>query len=71
MVKRLNALNDMAKERGQSLSQMAVAWLLHNPAVATVLCGASRPEQIVNNVGALKNLEFTGEEISRIEELLK
>lgn len=71
MVKRLNALNEIAKQREQSLSQMAVAWLLSNPAVATVLCGASRPEQIVNNVGALKNLEFTGEEISRIEELLK
>lgn len=71
MVKRLNALNDIAKQRGQSLSQMAVAWLLHDPAVATVLCGASRPEQIENNVGALENLDFTDEELSSIEKLLK
>lgn len=71
MVKRLNSLNEIAAERGQSLSQMAVAWLLNDPAVATVLCGASRPEQIVNNVGALKKLEFSDDELKRIAELIK
>ena len=71
MVKRLNALNEIAKERGQSLSQMAVAWLLNDPAVATVLCGASRPEQIINNVGALKKLDFSEDELNRISELIK
>lgn len=71
MVKCLNSLNEIAAERGQSLSQMAVAWLLNDPAVATVLCGASRPEQIVNNVGALKKLEFSDDELKRIAELIK
>ena len=71
MVKRLNALNEIAKERGQSLSQMAVAWLLNDPAVATVLCGASRPEQIINNVGALKKLDFSEDELNRISELIR
>lgn len=70
MLAKLNALNDIAAERGQKLSQMAVAWLLHNKAVATVLMGASRPQQIVDNVGALDNLEFTDEELARIEAVL-
>lgn len=67
---RIRGLNDIAAARGQSLSQMAVAWLLHDPAVATVLCGASRPEQIVNNVGALERLDFSDGELAAIEKLL-
>lgn len=70
MVARLNRLNDIAAGRGQSLSQMAVAWLLHNPAVATVLVGASRPSQIEDNVKAVENLDFTDEEIRAIEDCL-
>ncbi|MBQ4256284.1 MAG: aldo/keto reductase [Oscillospiraceae bacterium] len=70
MVARLNRLNDIAAGRGQSLSQMAVAWLLHNPAVATVLVGASRPSQIEDNVKAVENLDFTDEEIKAIEDCL-
>ncbi|MBR4345875.1 MAG: aldo/keto reductase [Oscillospiraceae bacterium] len=70
MVARLNRLNDIAAGRGQSLSQMAVAWLLHNPAVATVLVGASRPSQIEDNVKAVENLDFTDEEINAIEDVL-
>lgn len=70
MVARLNRLNDIAAGRGQSLSQMAVAWLLHNPAVATVLVGASRPSQIADNVKAVENLDFTDEEIKAIEDCL-
>ena len=70
MVARLNRLNDIASGRGQSLSQMAVAWLLHNPAVATVLVGASRPSQIEDNVKAVENLDFTDEEIKAIEDCL-
>ena len=70
MVARLNRLNDIAAGRGQSLSQMAVAWLLHNPAVATVLVGASRPSQIQDNVKAVENLDFTDEEIRAIEDCL-
>ncbi|MBQ6633923.1 MAG: aldo/keto reductase [Ruminococcus sp.] len=70
MTAKLNALNDMAAERGQKLSQMAVAWLLHNKAVATVLVGASRPEQIEDNVRAVENLSFSDEELERIEKIL-
>ncbi|WP_294490183.1 aldo/keto reductase [uncultured Ruminococcus sp.] len=71
MLEKLNALNDIAAARGQKLSQMAVAWLLNNKAVATVLCGASKPQQIKDNVKAIENLEFTAEELAKIEEVLK
>ncbi len=70
MVTRLNALNEIAASRGQKLSQMAIAWILHNPAITTVLVGASRTEQIKDNVKALENLTFSEEEIQRIEEIL-
>lgn len=71
MLRRLHRLNDIAQSRGQSLSQMAIAWLLHNEAVATVLVGASRPEQIINNVGALAHLDFSPEELAQIEGALR
>ncbi len=70
MIKRLNALNKMAQQRGQKLSQMAIAWLLHNEAVATVLVGASSPQQIIDNVGALACPDFTQEELAEIEQIL-
>ena len=70
MVAKLNRLNDIAAARGQKLSQMAIAWILHDPAVTTVLIGASRPEQIEDNVKALENLEFTDAQIGKIEEVL-
>ena len=70
MLARLNALNDLAAKRGQKLSQLAVAWLLNNKAVATVLCGASRPQQIIDNVGALENLTLTQAELDEIEKIL-
>ena len=71
MLERLRALNEIAEGRGQTLSQLAVAWILNNKAVTTVLCGASRPEQIVNNVGVLDNLELTEEETAKIEAILR
>ena len=70
MVAKLNKLNDIAAARGQKLSQMAIAWILHNPAVTTVLVGASRPEQIEDNVKALEYLEFTDAETESIENVL-
>ena len=71
MLKRLNALNEIALSRGQKLSQMALSWVLHNKAVATVLIGASRPSQIVENAECINKLDFTDEEISAIEAVLK
>lgn len=70
MVEKLKRLNECAKARGQKLSQMALSWVLHNPAVATVLIGASRPEQIVENVACIKNLDFSSEEITNIRNIL-
>lgn len=65
-VRRLNAL---AQERGQSLSQMALAWNLRHQAVTSVLIGASKVEQIVENVGALQNLAFSEQELHLIDEI--
>ena len=70
MLAKLNKLNDIAANRGQKLSQMAIAWLLNNKAVATVLIGASRPEQITDNVQALKNTVFSAEELAEINRIL-
>jgi L-glyceraldehyde 3-phosphate reductase len=64
---KVRALNEIAHRRGQSLAQMALAWCLRDPRVTTVLAGASRPEQIEQNVAALNNLEFTKEELAEID----
>jgi L-glyceraldehyde 3-phosphate reductase len=64
---RVRALNDIAKSRGQTLAQMAVAWVLRDPRVTSALIGASAPKQISDNVAALKRLDFTPEELSRID----
>lgn len=71
MIKNLNALNDVASSRGQTLSQLALSWVLNNKAVATVLIGASRPEQIVENAACINNLDFTSDELDAIEAILK
>lgn len=70
MVKRLNSLNVIAQNRGQTLSQMALSWVLHNPGITTVLIGASRPSQITENVACIEKLDFTEEELSEIRKLL-
>ncbi len=70
MLSKLNALNEVAKSRGQKLSQLALSWILSNKAVATVLIGASRPQQIVENVACIEKLDFTAEEKQKIEAIL-
>jgi L-glyceraldehyde 3-phosphate reductase len=65
----LTGLNEVAKQRGQSLAQMAIAWVLRLPAVTSALVGASSVEQLENNVAALKNLRFSPEELRKIDEL--
>ena len=67
----IRQLNVMAKERGQSLVQMALAWVLRDPVVTTALVGASSVEQIEENVNALANLEFSGQELHKIDNILK
>ncbi|OHD25047.1 MAG: hypothetical protein A2064_13850 [Spirochaetes bacterium GWB1_66_5] len=63
----IRALNEVARGRGQSLAQMALAWVLRDPRVTTALVGASSAEQITENVGALANLRFSAEELARID----
>ncbi len=63
-------LNELAGKRGQTLAEMALAWNLREPEVASVLIGASRPEQIADNVAALKNLEFSTDELKEIDQIL-
>lgn len=63
-------LNNIAQERGQSLAQMALAWTLRESIVTSALIGASRPEQIEENVGALNNLTFTRPELAAIDAIL-
>ena len=63
-------LNEVAKERGQKLSQLAVSWILRNGKVTSVLIGASRPQQILDNVQAVQNTDFSQDEINRIEDIL-
>lgn len=60
-------LNEIAVNRGQSLAQMALAWTLNNPVVTSCIIGASRPTQIEDSVGALKNLAFSAEELAAID----
>lgn len=71
LIVKLNALNEVAKARGQKLSQMALSWVLRNGKVTTVLTGASRPEQIRDNVEAIHKIDFTEEEINKLEAILK
>jgi L-glyceraldehyde 3-phosphate reductase len=65
---RVRALNDIAGRRGQTLAQMAIAWVLRDPRVTTALIGASRWSQIEDSLGALDNLEFSDDELMAIDE---
>jgi L-glyceraldehyde 3-phosphate reductase len=70
-VAQASQLNDLAKERGQTLAQMALAWVLRHKTVTSALIGASRVEQIDDAVGTLKHLDFSSEELGKIESILK
>lgn len=70
-MEKIRLLNDMALERGQNLAQMALAWVYQDPAISSVLIGASRPEQIIDNLGMLNGPAFTEEELAKIEAIVK
>jgi len=70
LLHKVSLLNDIALARGQSLAQMALAWVLRNESVTTALCGASRPEQIEDSVKVLSNLDFSSEELVRIDHIV-
>lgn len=69
-LKKIYSLNEIAKERGQSLAQMALAWVLREGKIASALIGASKVSQIEENIAALDNLEFTKDELKKIEKEL-
>lgn len=66
----IRKLNEIAKERGQSLAQMALAWVMRSGVVTSVLIGASRPSQIDDNVGFLEKVDFSESELKKIDDLL-
>jgi L-glyceraldehyde 3-phosphate reductase len=67
---KVRKLNDLAQTRGQTLAQMALAWVLRHPEVTSALIGASRVEQVEDAVGALQKLEFAKDELGQIEQIL-
>ena len=64
-------MNDLAQKRGQTLTEMALAWNLRLPEITSVLIGASRISQIEDALNSLKNLDFTSEELAKIDSILK
>ncbi len=67
---KIRALNDLAAERGESLAQMALAWVLRRDEVTSVLIGASKPSQITDNLGVLHSAPFSAEELGKIDEIV-
>ena len=65
----IKALNDLAAQRGQSLAQMALSWILRDGIVTSVLAGASRPEQVLDNIKAVENTKFTDDELALIDKI--
>ncbi|WP_089244673.1 L-glyceraldehyde 3-phosphate reductase [Rhodococcoides kyotonense] len=70
-VAELNSLNSIAASRGQSLAQLALSWALRDPRVTSVLVGASSVQQLENNIEALQNLDFSDDELARIDQHAK
>ncbi len=67
---KIRGLNEIARQRGQTLAEMAVAWVLRDPCVTSALVGASKVSQVDDNVAALKNLKFSAEELRKIDGVL-
>jgi len=68
---KIKALNEIAKTRGQKLSQMALGWILKDKRLTSVLIGVSSEAQLAENIMALDNMKFSDEEIDRIDKILK
>ncbi len=65
----IRQLNDLAAQRGQTLAQIVLSWILRDGIVSSVLAGASRPEQILDNIKAAEKTRFTSDELARIDEI--
>ncbi len=70
ILSKVSSLQEIAMKRGQTLAQMSIAWLLKDKRISSVLVGASKKEQLVENVEATKNIEFSGSELAQIEQIL-
>jgi L-glyceraldehyde 3-phosphate reductase len=68
---KIQRLNEFAEQRGQSLAQMALAWVLKDPRITSVLIGASKPEQVTDSLQCIQNYHFSPEELAQIEQILK
>lgn len=68
-LEQIRKLNEIANERGQTLAEMALAWVLKDGVVTSVLIGASKPSQILDNIKAINNTAFSAEELKRIDEI--
>jgi L-glyceraldehyde 3-phosphate reductase len=71
VIGKIKKLNTLAEQRGQTLAQMALAWLLKDSRVTSVLIGASKPSQLADSLNALENIDFSNEELQNIEDILK
>ena len=69
-IEKARQLNELAQGRGQSLAQLALAWVLRDPRLTSVIIGASKPEQVTDAVGCLKNTHFTNEELAQIDAIV-
>jgi L-glyceraldehyde 3-phosphate reductase len=69
-INKVKQLNELAKIRGQTLAQMAITWILRLKSITSVLVGASREKQIIDNVAALNNLKWTDAELRQIDDIL-
>lgn len=70
VIRKIRSLHELAAQRGQSLAQMALAWILRDGDITSVLIGASRPSQVLDNIGMIGNTTFSEEERRRIDEIL-
>jgi L-glyceraldehyde 3-phosphate reductase len=70
-INKVRQLNEMAEARGQNLAQMALAWILKDKRISSVLIGVSRPEQVTDSIRCLENYSFTMEELNKINTILK
>ena len=70
-IEQIRRLNEIAADRGQTLAEMALAWILRDGVATSVLIGASRPSQILDNLKALENTAFTEDELKAIDEIAK
>ena len=67
---KIKKLNEIAKKRGQTLAQMALSWIYAKEEVTSVLIGASKPEQIIENLKMVENISFTKEELDEIDSIV-